>query len=369
MLATLVKPRVGILTAALVILASSSAQAFPPVIDGSISLSDGWLHLTEQGYAQPVFGGSPTASDQIGESAVFHSWDGFNNTDVGTSDNRGDVINVFVAFDNNFLYVGVAGPTAPFNNWFEQDSRARNDIGDLFLALDTNAAGPSGNLRAADGHRNFGGAKAVDFEGWTPSYVVGVQYVDNGGGGGGFANVESTGPGGSQLVGASQNNNSGGFLWGAGINNTSASYDTVNGNAGEFELRIPWSVLGLSGPPTSPLRLAAYITHNYGGSDVYDSGPGIGNLSVFEEIGDCPGDPDSGQLGSLAACDALGQPGGAFANSFPGANFVGNPLNGPVGHDDGIDSIGEYFSVVVPEPTTLALLGVAAVFGLRRQRR
>ena len=73
--------------------------------------------------------------------------------------------------------------------------------------------------------------------------------------------------------------------------------------AGEFEVAIPWAMLGLDegGPaPGEPLRLAMYTTQNHGGYDVYDSGPGLGNAVVHEQIGDNPGDPDSSRAVAAA---------------------------------------------------------------------
>lgn len=345
-----------------VLLAASASNA-APTLDGQITPADGYLLLTEVGFARPFLGGSATTSDQVAESSTFSWWDGIGNRNVSGPDNRADIINVYVAFDATHLYLGLTGPTAPFNSFGQPDPAFSNDIGDLYLALDLNGGltpAPGAKLRATDSHNSFA-AKAVDFLGWQPTHFIGVQYVDNGGGGGGWANLERAVTH-AVLAAEGQSLGNGGFDWAAAIN-PAASYDTHNNNAGEFEIKIPWALLGLSGPPdaSNPLRMAAYITQNFGNFDAYDSAPGIGNNIVHEQIGDCPGDPDTG--GQLGACDP-----GSFANSGPGSNFVAD-LNFDPGRLDGIDTIEEYFSVVVPEPTTLGLAALAGLFGFRRRAR
>lgn len=351
-----------------------------PTINGSVDTgSEGWMILTEQNYAAPFGGGSASESDRIAETAVYHWWDGSSDR-FFSSDNRGDIINVYATWDANALYLAVAGPTVPFNSWGEGGTGGNNDQGDLFIAIDTNALGASGSLTATNGHASFGGVKAVDFLGWTPSYVVGVQYVDNGGGGGGYANFEQTATH-SVLAGEGQNLNNGGFDWMAAVNG-SAAYDAGahggNGFAGEFEFRIPWTLLGFSSAPTQSIRFAAYTTQNFDRSDVYDSGPGTGQLVLHEEIGDAPGDPGpgynvNGVIGTLAAGDGLGDDtgdgdDGAINGSFPGADRDGGDLTAAPNHGDGLDTIGEYLSLQIPEPGTLALLAIGLA-GLAIRRR
>lgn len=353
--------RGGLRAAAVIFLASFSVQAAVPTVNGSVNpVAEGYIHLTEAGFAAPLPGGQTTKSDFAGETASYNWWDGINNVNVPANDNRGDVIDVFMNYDAQRLYLAVRGPTALFNSWGDNPG-ASNDIGDLFLAIDAGGGAAAGSLRADQSHNSFGGPKAVDFNGWRPTHVVGMQYVDNGGGGGGFANLMSTGLSPSMIAGESQSLANGMFDWAAAVN-ASAGYDIINGNAGEYEIAIPWSMLGLSGAPNAanPLRIAAYTTQNFGQADVYDSAPGWGNSFAFEEIGDCPGDPDTG--GQLGACDP-----GSFVGSLPGSNFVAN-LNFNPGRLDGIDTIEEYFQVSIPEPATLLLaaLGVAAIRARRR---
>lgn len=359
--------------------ASHHATAVP-TIDGSVNTgAEGWSVLTEQANAAPFGGGSASASDNIAETAVYHWWDGSSDR-YFSSDNRGDVINVYATWDANALYLAVAGPTVPFNSWGESGTGGNNDQGDLFIAIDTNAAGASGFLTATNGHASYGGVRAVDFLGWTPSYVVGVQYVDNGGGGGGWANFEQTASH-NVLAGEAQNQNNGGFDWMAAVNG-SASYDAGshggNGFAGEYEFRIPWALLGLSSAPTQAMRIAAYTTQNFDRSDVYDSGPGTGQTVLHEEIGDAPGDPgpgynQNGVIGTLLAGDGLGDDtgdgdDGAINGSFPGADRDGGDLTAAPNHADGLDTIGEYLTIQIPEPGTLALMAIGLA-GLAWRRR
>lgn len=321
-----------------------------PTIDGSISGSEGWLHFTEDPDARPVVGGSTTHSDNIGESSSFFWRDDLNSVNHTFQDNRADVMEFYVAHDVNNLYLAVAGPTAPFNSF--TDTGGNNDQGDLFIAIDTGGGSPSGSLNVTGTHNSFAGVRAVDFLGWTPSYFVGVQYVDNGGGSGGRANLEQAG---THNVGADEGNftSDGGFQWRATING-SATYDSVNGNAGEFEFQIPWNLLGLSsGGPSAgqPLRFAMYITQNFAQYDPYDSGPGFGNGTSHEQIGDNPGDPDSaGQFG----------PSDAGSLHSPGSDYTAD-LSLSVGHDDGVDTIEEHYSFVVnvvPEPGSIVMMGL-----------
>lgn len=345
------------------LVAGAGVATAGPTINGSVSGSEGWNLLTEAAAAGPYLGGSATHSDRIAESSSFHWWDGINNQDRAFTSNRADLINFHVSADQNHLYIALTGPTAMFNAWIDGNGQ-NGDVGDLFIAIDAGGGAASGHLSAQNGHSGFGATKAVDFKGWRPSHIIGVQYVDNGGGGGGRANLEQTGPGGGvQLRNASQGVNDAGFVWNAGIN-ASAGYDTFDGNAGELEFQIPWAALGLDGGAAVglPLRFAAYLTQNFGLSDAYDSLPGIGNGIVHEEIGDAPGDPDSG--GQWGASD----PGSNFG-SAPGANFVGDLSLSP-GHDDGVDTIEEYltWTAPIPAPGAGLMLAIAAAFAGRRRR-
>lgn len=141
----------------------------------------------------------------------------------------------------------------------------------------------------------------MDFDGWTPGFVLGVQFVDNGGGGGRGDLVSR--PSQVQIAVEAQNQQDGGFDWHAGFKSGApAAYDTWNMNAGEFEFAIPWSLLGLplaGTSPGDPMRIAAYTTQNLKHFDAYDSAPGLGNAAVHEALGDDPDDPDDmGQLGA-----------------------------------------------------------------------
>lgn len=340
-----------------------------PTLDGSITAGDGYTFLAENIYSKPLTGGQSGTSDLVGETASYNYWDGINNISRGWNDNRADVINTYIGVDPNYLYIAVAGPTIPFNSFIDPGNGGNGDQGDLFIAIDASGGTPSGFLSAANGHPGFSGegVRAVDFLGWTPTHIIGVQYVDNGGGGGGWATVYAVTN--ATVVAGEQQNQSNPFAWNAGIN-ASAAYDTHNNNAGEFEFRIPWTMLGYpSMPAPMELRFTVYTTHNFGGSDIFDSGPGFGQISNFEEVGDFPGDLD--QVGAnlfLGAGDAGTIPSG----SFPGANYVDpNVYNYSAVPNrlDEIDTLEGYYAVIVPEPGTIALVLTGALVAAWRLRR
>jgi hypothetical protein len=312
-----------------------------PAINGSINqAADDWSLLTESLHAAPLSGGSSAKSDSSVESSTFHWWNGLANQDVAFFDNRGDIINLYVAYDREYLYLAVAGPTGPFNKFTDQSANANNDVADLFLAIDVSGGLALGELKATSAHNTFG-VKAVDFLGWTPTHFVGTQYVDNGNGGGGLSNLFTVGAPGVVSRSAGQGVTDRGFVWNAAINGA-AAYDNHNANAGEFEYRIPWKAFGFAQRPVAlNLRLASYITQNFAQADAYDSAPGWGQGFAFEEIGDCPGDPDSG--GQLGACN----PGSAFG-STASSNFVAN-ISGTPGRDDQVDTIEGYMQFLVPQ--------------------
>jgi hypothetical protein len=343
--------RKTILLLAVGMLGAISAFA-APTIDGMINaVAENWLLLTEYGNGGPIPpypGGATDSSDLLNESAVTTWYEG-NGTKHVFDNPRGDIRRLYVATDINYLYLAIAGPTVPFNNYADQGGG--NDQGNLYVAIDSSLGGASGFVAATSGHTSYG-QKAVDFNGWTPSYIVGLLFVDNGGGGGGGANVEQTGTH-NVMAAEGQGQGNGGFDWMAQINGS---------NEGEFEFALPWTMIGMSGPPEpgEELRFAMYTTYDAEGWDTFDSGPGFGQVTHFEQIGDSPGDPDS--AGQLGASD----PGSTDA---PGSNqileYTGNP-----GHDDGVDTIEAYLTYTpIPEPGTIAalVLGLAG-FGLMKFR-
>lgn len=335
-----------------------------PTIDGTISGGEGWMLFTEAGYAQPYLGGSSTSSDDTTETSQYHWWDGLSSTDRYFSTGpRGGVNNLYFYWDATHLYLAVTAGTAPFNNWFETGTAGHGDQGNLYIAIDTDGGT---QLNANSAHTSFG-RKAVDFNGWQPDYILGVLYFDNGGGGGGWANIEQTIT--HSVVGGNSQATAGSLQWTA---------SSIGGGLANYEFKISWSLLGFSGRPAdgTPLRLAMYMTQNYADFDAYDTAPGIGNRTPggsepFEQIGDNPGDVDT--LDRLGASDHF------IPGSYPGSNYVAPGYHSPdinndynlVGRVDEIDTIEEYFVLTIPEPSTLWLtgLGVLVLAWSRRSHR
>ncbi len=362
--------------------AATIAQA-APTVDGNIGGAEGWLTMTEAANAQPemIGGGSAVYSDERNESSSY-TWYTAGGAARTFRDNRGDTIILNVASDLNNLYLAIAGPTLPFNRFNDNvlgdlnEADYDNDQGDLFVAIDAAGGAASGFLSQTNGHKSYG-IKGVDFDGWTPTHVLGVQFVDNGGGGGGAANLESVGSGAtSVLAGEGNGLNNGGFDWNATVAG-GRLYD-IGGDAnfanvaGEFEFVIPWTLLGYaagSGGPAAgeDIRLMFYSTHNGAKWDGFDSGPGLGNASFHEQIGDTPGDVDHDGVNYLPGASD-GVPGGTLPGSNEIVDFSATP-----GHFDGVDTIQEYFAWtvnVVPEPGTYALFGMGALaLGWIRSRR
>jgi hypothetical protein len=343
------KRAILILSVIITLVMFGHGTTFAVVIDGTIGGGEGWTLFTENPDAAPVLGGSTTSSDDLTETSQYHWWDGISSSDKDFANPRGGVNNLYYSTDSTYLYLSVSGGTAPFNSWTETGTGGNGDQGNLYIAIDTDGGS---QLNANSAHTSYG-RKAVDFNGWQPDYIVGCQFVDNGGGGGGAANVERTVTH-AVVAGAPQNANAAGFLWNANVQSAAE---------GHYEFRIPWLALGFASRPVgTELKLAMYMTQSYTDFDTYDSGPGVGNNGPFEQLGDNPGDVDT--LGRLGASDNF------ILGSFPGSNYVtpgfqnadiNNDYN-LVGHGDEIDTIEEYFKVtVIPEPSTALLVGFGLV--------
>lgn len=342
-----------------------------PTIDGVINAGEGWTLFRENPDARPYLGGSTSGSDDTMETSQYHWWDGIAMQDRYFKDSpRGGLNNIYWAVDPTHLYLAVLGGTAPFNNWIESGTAGNGDQGNLYIAIETDGQGTELNANSA--HTSYL-RKAVDFKGWQPDYIIGVLFVDNGGGGDGAANVEKTIT--HAITGSnpqlSKGGSSGPFRWDAQV---------VSG-MGHYEFAIEWSALGFSEFPFGvELKIAAYMTQNGENWDAYDSAPGIGNRQPggsepFEQIGDYPLDYDSfDRLDAGNPLTDLQIPRG----SYPGSNYVvpgyfnehiNNDYN-IVGHLDEIDTIEEYFVLrVIPEPTSflMGLMGLALFAFLRRK--
>lgn len=337
--------------------ASSATQIlapFTPILDGTID--SGSTHVKENPAAGPVTGGSTTNSDFIGESSANHWIDSSSGTTYNIGSNRGDIQQFYVSADLNNLYLSLTGPQLAHNSWTGPGGgspQTNGDVGDIWIAIDI-ANTPSGNL-SANSTRQFSseGVRAVDFTGWSPTHFVGVQYVDNGGGGGGYAGFGSA-TAGNFTVGEGHGLGNGGFDW------------ATTGNG--YEFAIPWSDLGLSSETLfnsgRSLRFGAYTTQNFGGSDVYDQGPGLGNGGPFEQIGDFVGDTDTG----LPGTDTDGD--GPISGTQPGANWVDpSGYTGP-SNGDQYDTIGEYWEITfIPEPSSALLIFLGLTGMVLRRRR
>lgn len=325
-------------------------------MDGLDGGGEGYTHLTEAGSAGPVSGGSAADSDFIGEVSGQYYYDDGAGFSVNLGSARADVQQVKITATSTHLHVVISGPSIAYNSWSGPDGGRGNedgDQGDVWLAIDNSGSPASGSLAASSGPQFSGeGVRAVDFLGWGPTHFVGVQYVNNGGGGSGYAAVGAAGGG---MTGEGHGLGDGGFDW------------QFNSSGFSYEFAIPWTSIGGAPAAGVPLRLAAYTTQNFGGADTYDSGPGIGNAGPFEQLGDFKGDTDTGLPGSDGAGD-----GGGLVGSFPGSNSVSfSGYTGP-GAGDEVDTIQEYFSYTpfsVPEPGVAGLAALGLAIGLRRTRR
>ena len=357
------------LVSALSLLSVCGVASAAPTIDGAVNSGEGWLLLTEVSNALPALGGSAINSDATGETSTFNWWDGLfsgGGQNVRFTDNRGDIIRIWYSIDDTNLYLAVGGPTVPFNRFQDfgaADSRRVNDQGDLFIAVDA-AGEPASASRSANDGFAFRFApndrKAVDFKGWRPTCVIGVSFVDNGGGGGGYAEVNFFDS--NTFLFAPQGNSLSSFAWDSTLHSARA-YDTINGLVGEFEFKIPLSSLVAQGiiVPGSPLRLAAFTTQNFAGSDVYDSAPGVGNGIVHEQLGDNPGDPDWDAVNMLPLLGASDV--GSNFGSSPSANFVAGAFPAEPGLRDGVNTIEEFLEFIpVPRPV-IVCCGLADLVG------
>lgn len=258
-----------------------AASGSTPAIDGSLNEA-AWdsgstsgastRYIPEYTHAFPSPSRSTnTGSDYAGESAArtFWSW-GTTPTVTTLSSGDADVKGFWVTSDANNLYLGVSQICAIWPGRY-----SNNDYVDLFIAIDTdNTTGNAVYRDAAIWN------KRVDFAGWNPDYVIGVERI--GGAGDYAALIKWNGSAWTDVRAG------GTFAYGA--------YWAGDYNACTLEFKIPYTDLLASPwlrPPAGAVwNFAIYTTHDSDNYDVYDSGPGIGNSLFFEQIGDYPRDAD-----------------------------------------------------------------------------
>ena len=249
-------------------------------IDGSNDFPAA-THLSELGFSWPTTGGDATHSDLCIESSTYHWIDGSWTDHSLSSGNNADLKELWVTWDTSFLYLGVQGPSAMMDT----------DLVDLFIAIDTNGS-TSGNL----GQSSTAWGKWIDFSGWSPEYFIAVAQARDVTGNqnpAGYAQLVPVGGTATDLTWGTQWSNSD---WASGDNCNTGSNGFYNGGV-FFEFRLTWSQIGFTGPPNpttggTPMNFAIYTTYNNSGYDGYDSAPGTGNGTTYEQIGDYKGDAD-----------------------------------------------------------------------------
>ncbi|MER2598179.1 MAG: SdrD B-like domain-containing protein [Caldilineales bacterium] len=296
------------------------------VIDGNNDFPAA-AYIAENPFASPTAGGSTSASDMSNESSAFHWTNGWSDVAL-TNGNTADIRDFWVTWDANYLYIGVKGPNAMMDT----------DVVDLFVAIDTNGS-QSGDLPQS----STPWGKDIDFDEWTPEYFIAVSNAkdtsDNNPAG--YAALVPAGGSGTALTGGTDWANS---AW------ASASDGGVY-----FEFRLTWAQLGLSGAPNwagggTPMNFAVYTTYNDSGFDGYDSAPGTGNGSTYEQIGDYKGDGDhcNGNLDPVTgAADDTCNYGESDKSNGPGIGLGGrSPGSDDANGTNEVDTIGEYYRIL-----------------------
>jgi hypothetical protein len=320
--------------------APAAPTASPITLDGTIDAA--FFHVTEDPFAAPLAGGSTENSDFLGELAACNVYDtgtdpnvpDFNVVSICNEGLTADIQQVYTTWDADYLYFGIVGPTA-FHTGFGPPDR-----GDLFIAIDTQDSA----IDLVTPAQPAGGdmfAKLVDFAGWSPDFFVGVEFVANGGGSG-YAQLNTA----------------------AGVVVAADTVPAVDGGSDfEFnahkdntvtEIKIAWTALGLSPDVClgTPLNFAVYTTADLDGFDTFDTAPGIGQGSSFEQIGDTPFDADHCG-GSVDPVSGVGDTSCGFGESDDSLGS-GNPVPPKIPSSDNtgsfnnneVDTIQEYFRVL-----------------------
>lgn len=297
--------------------------------------------MSESSYASPYAGGSTNTSDFVGESSArtyTYITAGQTNTVILAGGQHADLANLYTYGDTNYLYFIVTGPTSL--GWENEPDRFN-----LFVAIDVpgqisgNDSGQFGDV--ASGDATAPASRLVNFKGWDPDYVVELVWRGVNVGVDTPANLyAANGPGSWSITGT--------FLYQNIANSAIGAIDLYYSRTfPQYEFAIPWSRLGLSGPPSSAdvVKLGAYTTGdeniesaNHSAWDIADQSPGIGQ--------GCGGEGCHERVGDEASDDdALNATGLGDRTPFVGRTY-GDPHFVPVTDNslNDVDTIEEYFA-------------------------
>ena len=326
-------------------------------------------HIVEYPFAEPVLASAGDAnatshSDLLNDSSAFRRYNTFSNSyDTLTGGNSADIREFYATWDASALYLAVVGPNKLFTNG------PADDFVDLFIAIDTDAITTSATRLLSDWNPGSGADqnraqatpadKRVDFAGWDPEYFVAIFNVGSGASfSTGYADLraKSTPNSGISLAGS----------WGH------SNYDAT---AMSYEVRLTWASLGLAAPdPASGMTMNFAVFTTYGNSngdggagyDVYDSAPGIGQGSSFEQHGDNPYDADycGGALDPASGLGDTNCVGAGNTDLGPGIYGDGGAFPASDNASNDIDTISEYFQIrnvgMLSAPTAVTLLSATA---------
>ena len=270
-------------------------------------------YVTEAAHSTP-HGCSGATSDQFDESSAYHYFiDADPYIDMPLAGGQCmDIRHLWLAWDTTHFFVGVQGP----NELWER--------GDLFVAIDTDNVTGSVTLNAP-------WAKRVDFCGWDPEFFIAVEAPVSTGGY--AALTDATGGQIKQFTN--------------GVDAADSGWIACDQGGMYYEFAVAFADVGLAGPPMNEqVNFALYTTYEDDGFDTYDTGPGCGQVTAWEELGDYPYDADhcAGNLdcvtgvedlcGAAESDDTLGA-GVATAGRYPGSDNTSND----------IDTIQEYYGI------------------------